>query len=159
VLDPWGVTLIADCDPPPLPPPHDPTPIPHLGKRVIVVKAQGSGKIGAGTGSDGPGGGEPDTAVTHQSRVSTLRAGAAAAVARLRSLSGVSSAAVDLASVASCLPGAPEAEVASGQGAVVQSTLLANYAFDKYATTPASKKRLRTLSRVVRKGLPCLAHP
>jgi hypothetical protein len=125
------------------------------GKRVVVVKTQGNKAVEA-TDDDGSTTAAAATAgpaptVSLEARVATLRAGAAAAVARLRALPGVSQVAVDLGSVAACLPGdAAEADVVTGRGAVVQSTLLANYAFDKYATTAATKKRLRTLSHVVR---------
>ncbi len=127
------------------------------GKRVVVVKTQGNKAVAAAdddgstpAAAAGAAAG-PAPTVSLEARVATLRAGAAAAVARLRALPGVSQVAVDLGSVAACLPGdAAEADVVTGRGAVVQSTLLANYAFDKYATTAATKKRLRTLSHVVR---------
>ncbi len=73
------------------------------------------------------------------------RSGTSSAIAKLRHVPNVHRVSVDLTPLNTL-----DADAHTAGKAAVQSAILSNYAFDKYATTPAAAKGMRTLSDIVR---------
>ena len=115
----------------------------HGDRRVVAVKLTSPEADDTGASSPSP------------LSVDTFRSGSVAAVAKLRQLPGVASAAFDLASVAAATVGEGGVSDVAAARCVVQAAVLSNYAFDKYATSKAAQKKLSTLKQLVR--LLCLA--